>query len=54
MLGKKQREFIEQNISLEALVPQNNFYRQVEAKLDLKFVRDLVQQHYSSRMGRLL
>ena len=52
MLGQKQREFIEQNISLEALVPQNNFYRQVEAKLDLSFVRDLVQQHYSSRMGR--
>jgi hypothetical protein len=37
---------------LDALVPPDNFYRELEVKLDLTFVRDLVRDHYASRMGR--
>ena len=37
--------------SIEDLVPQDNFYRQVERSLDLSFVRDLADEFYSS-MGR--
>jgi transposase len=33
-------------VSLEALVPHDHFYRQLEAKLDLGFVRDLTHDHY--------
>ena len=36
-------------VSLEDLVPANNFYRHVEAKLDLNFVRDWVTKHYADR-----
>ena len=32
--------------SLEELVPADNFYRHLEAKLDLGFVRDLVRPTY--------
>ena len=39
-------------VSLEQLVPQDNFYRQVEAKLDLDFVRALVKDQYAASMGR--
>jgi transposase len=52
MLAEKERNFQPCVVSLEALVPEDNFYRQVEAKLDLSFVRDLVRDCYSSRMGR--
>lgn len=52
MLSQKERDFQAHIVNLDILVPQSNFYRNVEAKLDLSFVRDLVQQHYSSRMGR--
>jgi transposase len=53
MLGHKPKLFKQHTaISLEDLVPQDNFYRQVEAKLDLSFVRDLVREHYASSMGR--
>jgi transposase len=53
MLGHKAKVFkAYAALSLEDLVPQNNFYRQVEAKLDLTFVRDLVRDCYSSHMGR--
>src|SRR5215207_4557129 len=52
MLGHKAREFKQhQSISLEDLVPDDNFYRQVEQTLDLRFVRELVAELYSS-MGR--
>ena len=52
MLGQKQRLFKTHSmLSLENLVPQSSFYRDVEAKLDLSFVRDLVQGCYS-RIGR--
>jgi transposase len=36
-------------VSLEDLVPQNHFYRHLEAKLDLDFVRDWTQQLYADR-----
>ena len=42
MLGQKPRLFKQHTaISLEDLVPPDNFYRNVEAKLDLSFVRDV-------------
>jgi len=34
------------NRSLEELVPADNVYRHLEAKLDLAFVRDLVRSTY--------
>ena len=52
MLSHKDREFKPCLVSLENLVPKDNFYRDVEAKLDLLFVRDLVRNHYAPRMGR--
>jgi len=39
-------------VSLEDLVPTDNFYRQLEAKLDLSFVRELVRECYCSGIGR--
>jgi hypothetical protein len=36
-------------VSLEQLVPPRNFYRHVEAKLDLGFVRDWVEECYAER-----
>ena len=52
MLGEKQRQFKSHAaLSLETLVPPDNFYRQVEAKLDLRFVRDLVADYYAP-LGR--
>ena len=33
-------------VSLEDLVPADHFYRHLEAKLDLGFVRDLVRATY--------
>lgn len=53
VLGYKAKCFKQHTIiSLEQLVPQDNFYRQVEAKLDLSFVRELVREQYASVMGR--
>ncbi|GIK65465.1 MAG: hypothetical protein BroJett018_32590 [Chloroflexota bacterium] len=53
MLCEKKRDFKEHPIiSVENLVPLDNFYRNVEATLDLSFVRDLVRTHYSGTMGR--
>lgn len=53
MLGRKEKAFkVHPHLTLDNLVPQNHFYRQVEAKLDLSFARDLVQTHYSSHYGR--
>ncbi|HLO27760.1 MAG TPA: IS1182 family transposase [Anaerolineales bacterium] len=52
MLSHKAREFKQhQSISLEDLVPDDNFYRQVEQRLDLTFVRELVSELYSN-IGR--
>ncbi len=36
-------------VSLDALVPQDHFYRHLEARLDLAFVRDWVSGAYPSR-----
>jgi transposase len=49
MLGHKVRD-VKQHvaISLDALVPQDNFYRQVDQCIDLSFVRDLAAENYSS------
>ncbi|HEV2126516.1 MAG TPA: transposase, partial [Chloroflexota bacterium] len=35
-------------ISLDRLVPAEHFYRHLEAKLDLGFIRDLVRDHYAA------
>ncbi len=53
MLGRKERvSKVHAALCLEDLVPSHHFYRQVEAKLDLSFVRELVQSAYAPRMGR--
>jgi hypothetical protein len=50
MMGKKERDFAPLiNVSLEELVPQDHFYRQLERKLDLSFVREFVHQTYAQR-----
>jgi transposase len=52
MLGHKPREFKQhKSISLEDLVPDDNFYRQVERTIDLSFVRELTDTFYAN-MGR--
>lgn len=52
MLGHKARDFRQhESISLEDLVPEDNFYRQVERSVDLSFVRELAGEFYSS-IGR--
>src|SRR4030095_9499881 len=52
MLGHKAREFKQhKSISLEDLVPPDNFYRQVERSIDLSFVRMLASGFYAS-LGR--
>ena len=52
MLGQKEKQFTARVVSLEQLVPPDNFYRQPEANLDLSFVYDLVKGCYASAMGR--
>ena len=53
MLGHKPKLFKAHTaIFLDDLVPQDNFYRKLEAKVDLNFVRDLVKNCYASSMGR--
>jgi transposase len=49
MMGKKVRRFatLPLNVSLEDLVPKDHFYRRLEARLDLSFVRELVAPLYS-------
>ena len=53
VMGVKERVFspLPREVSLENLVPQDNFYRRLEAALDLSFVRDLVRPLYA-RGGR--
>lgn len=53
MLGYKTKCFQQHStLSLEALVPLDHFYRHVEAKLDLSFVRELVKDLYALKTGR--
>jgi hypothetical protein len=47
-MGHKVRDFRPLTaICLEELVPDDNFYRQVELSIDLSFVRDLAVDFYS-------
>jgi transposase len=49
MMGTKERRFdpLPREISLEDLVPEDSFYRRLESRLDLAFVRDLVRPFYA-------
>src|SRR5436305_2721568 len=48
MMGLKERLFAPRvSVSLEELVPQDNFYRHVQKVLDLSFVRNLVRERYA-------
>jgi transposase len=48
MMGSKERPFASLiHVSLEELVPHDHFYRHLERKLDLSFVREFVQQTYA-------
>jgi hypothetical protein len=48
MMGSKQRCFASLvKVSLEDLVPADQFYRQLERKLNLSFVRELVNETYA-------
>src|SRR5215208_5666595 len=49
MMGTKVRSFspLPRHISLEDLVPEDNFYRRLQAQLDLSFVRELVGPLYA-------
>src|SRR5438552_16731426 len=48
MMGTKERSFAPLiHVSLEELVPQDHFYRQLERTLDLSFVRKFVQETYA-------
>jgi hypothetical protein len=51
MLGPLELRRLDQPIavSLEALVPQNHFYRHLEATLDLGFVREWASERYAER-----
>lgn len=52
MMGKKERDFAPLiHVSLEQLVPQDHFYRQLDRTLDLSFVREFVQKTYAG-IGR--
>src|SRR5829696_6255463 len=52
MMGTKIRDFAPlPDLSLEELVPKDNFYRRLEATLDLSFVRELVRECYAC-LGR--
>jgi transposase len=53
MMGTKVRSFspLPHDISLEDLLPEDNFYRRLEEQLDLSFVRELVGPLYA-RGGR--
>ncbi len=49
MMGIKDCSFtaLPLDISLEELVPKDNFYRRLQSTLDLSFVRDLVRPLYA-------
>jgi transposase len=51
MLGPPKPRRLDQpiTVSLEDLVPADNFYRHLEARLDLGFVRDWAQELYAER-----
>ncbi len=49
VMGTKIRSFapLPHDLSLEDLVPEDHFYRRLEARLDLSFVRDLAAPLYA-------
>ena len=49
MMGIKDRSFsaLPHNVSLEELVPKENFYRRLQSTLNLSFVRELVRPLYA-------
>jgi transposase len=49
MMGTKTRSFspLPPDVSLEELVPEDHFYRRLEARLDFSFVRELVRPLYA-------
>ena len=49
MMGTKIRSFapLPRDLSLEDLVPEEHFYRRLQARLDLSFVRELVEPLYA-------
>jgi transposase len=49
-MGTKTRSFspLPDDLSLEDLVPEDHFYRRLEATLDLSFVRKLVAPLYAN------
>lgn len=49
MMGTKFRRFdpLPREVSLEDLVPKDNFYRRLEERLDLSFVREMVEDLYA-------
>ena len=53
MMDIKERKFrsLPENLSLEELVPKDNFYRRLERTLDLSIVRELVADRYAA-VGR--
>jgi len=48
-MGTKTRSFapLPHDVSLEDLVPKDHFYRRLQARLDLSFVRELVAPLYA-------
>src|SRR4051794_22897936 len=49
MMGFKECHFSPlKDLSLEDLVPRDNFYRRLKSTLDLSFVRELVAQRYAA------
>ena len=50
MMGTKVHSFapLPDDLSLEDLVPEDNFYRRLQARLDLSFVRELVGPLYAN------
>ena len=49
MMGIKERNFrpLPNDLSLEVMVPKDNFYRRLEERIDLSFVRELVLPLYA-------
>src|SRR5918993_1069045 len=48
MMGKKIRNFAPlPDLSLEELIPKDNFYRDLEETFDLSFVREMVEDRYA-------
>jgi hypothetical protein len=54
MIATKERNFSPlKDLSLEELVPKDNFYHRLERTVDLSFVRELARDRYASVRLRL-